>query len=316
MRAEHVAVAAVVVTYNRAELLRECLDGLAGQSHELHRVVVIDNNSTDGSGDVAREHPIGAQVHTLKENLGGAGGFATGMAVALKDPEVDWVWLMDDDTIPTPAALAELLKAGAAYPDKVDVLSSAAVWTDGRLHPMNISRERLGTTEAQRKAARELGARVIRTASFVSILLDAAACRRHGLPHADYFIWGDDTEYSGRLLKDSCGLQVRGSVVEHRTKAFGSWQLDPGERFFYEVRNKIWVFGRTRSFTPLERLLYGGSAALGWVRTVMRSKNKALLLGVGFRGLRAGLRRGPVPTSQVLSDLGPLSDDVRAIGGS
>ena len=42
-------VVAVVVAYNRAELLAQCLDGLAEQAVAPRGVVVIDNASTDGN---------------------------------------------------------------------------------------------------------------------------------------------------------------------------------------------------------------------------------------------------------------------------
>lgn len=306
-------VVAVVVTYNRAGLLAECLDGLAAQTRPVDAVVVIDNASTDGSGHVARAHPVGADVLTLPRNVGGAGGFAAGMAHALTVHDPAWLWLMDDDTIPTPTALAGLAEAVLAHPGPLRVLSSTAVWSDGRVHPMNVSRQRVGAGRDELEAARRAGGRAIRTASFVSILLDAQQCRTHGLPYADYFIWGDDSEYSGRLLRDGRGLQVGGSVVEHRTAAFGSWQSDPGDRFYYEVRNKTWVYLRSGSFRVHERVLYGGSAVLGWVRSVLRSSDRERLLRGGARGLRDALRAGPRPTVDVLDRMPPLSDEVRAV---
>ena len=53
----------------------------------------------------------------------------------------------------------------------------------------------------------------------------------------------------------------------HKTKVFGSTDADPGERFFYEVRNKVWLFARRRGLTPWEKALYGGSTLRRWVRT-------------------------------------------------
>lgn len=309
-------VVAVVVTYNRAELLQACLDGLAEQTRPVDAVVVIDNASTDASGEVARAHSIGAEVRTLPTNLGGAGGFAAGVAVALSEHRADWVWLMDDDTVPTPGALAGLAEAVERYGDERDrlsVLSSAAVWVDGRIHPMNVSRERVGASAEERSAAAAVGARAIRTASFVAILLRADRCREQGLPLADYFIWGDDTEYSARLLREARGLQVTGSVVEHRTKAFGSWQADPGPRFYNDVRNKLWMLTRSPALRGYERLLYGGSAGLGWLRTLARSHRRGTLLRHAARGVRDAVRRGPRPTTEVLAGLGEVSDAVGQI---
>ena len=50
------------------------------------------------------------------------------------------------------------------------------------------------------------GARQIRTASFVSILLDARAVREISLPRTSYFLWNDDFEYTSRILRGRVGL--------------------------------------------------------------------------------------------------------------
>jgi len=307
------ATVAVVVTYNRAELLASCLDALAVQETPLAAVVVIDNASTDTSGQVAREHPINADVHTLTDNLGGAGGFAAGMALALDKYDPDWLWLMDDDTIAYPGAHGSLLVAADAYGEELAVLSSRAVWTDGRIHPMNRSRERIDARAGERRRAARAQSHPIRTASFVAIMLNAAHCRRTGLPYADYFIWGDDTEYSGRLLREGHGIQVHTSVVEHRTKTFASWQTDPGPRFYYDVRNKLWVYLKSGSFRWWERIMYLGSAALGWAGTIRRSSRRRTLLRQAWRGLRDGVLRRPAPTSGVLAGEGQIGDAVQTI---
>ncbi|MCS6711033.1 glycosyltransferase [Brachybacterium sp. EF45031] len=291
-------VVAVVVTYNRQQLLRECLDGLAAQTRPPQAVVVIDNASTDASGRVAAQHPVVTETIPLQRNVGGAGGFATGIARALQVHGADWVWVMDDDTVPRPRALEALLRAADRARPVPSVLSSRAVWTDGRDHPMNRSRVRVGASPREKTQARALGARPIRTASYVSALLRAEDVRRHGLPHADYFIWSDDFEHTGRLLRRGLGLQVDDSVVEHRTRLFGSAQASPGERFSLDVRNRLWALLRTRSFTWWERVLYGGSTVVGWIRLLRREPD---LLPLGGRGLRDALVRRPRPSWQVLA---------------
>lgn len=303
---------AVVVTYNRAELLTACLDALAAQDSPLAAVVVIDNASTDTSGQVAREHPIKADVHTLTHNLGGAGGFAAGLAWAMDKYDPEWLWLMDDDTIAYPGAHGSLLAAAEAYGKELAVLSSRAVWTDGRIHPMNRSRERIDAGRDERRRAAEAQSHPIRTASFVAIMLNAAHCRRAGLPYADYFIWGDDTEYSGRLLRNGSGIQVHTSVVEHRTKAFASWQADPGPRFYYDVRNKLWVYLKSGSFRWWERVLYLGSAVVGWFGTIRRSTRRRTLLTQAWRGLRDGIFGTSAPTREVLAGQGEVAGAVEA----
>lgn len=293
-------VVAVVVTYNREHLVGDCLDALAAQDRVPDAVVVVDNASTDSSGRVADEHPIGADVVHLHRNVGGAGGFATGIARAVEVAGADWVWVMDDDTIPQPGALAALLDSLAASPVRLSVLSSRAVWTDGNEHPMNRSRTRLFASRTERADAAVAGGRPIRTASYVSALLSGEDVRRLGLPIADYFIWSDDFEHTARLLRTGRGIHVPGSVVEHRTAVSATAQASPGGRFYYDVRNRLWALTRTRSFTTLERILYGGRTVLGWLVMLARTRDDTLVR-VGLRGLRDALRRGPRPSATVLA---------------
>ena len=308
-----VRVVAVVVAYNRRDLLVEALDALAAQTHALAGVVVIDNRSDDDSAVVAEEHPIGARVLELNRNTGGAGGFAAGIAHALATFDPECVWLMDDDTIPTPTALAELLRARAEYPEPVALLGSRVVWHDGRDHPMNTPRRRPGATKDEIADSAEVGAVPVRSSSFVSMLVDSRAIRYHGLPIADYFIWNDDFEFSARLLRRGIGLYVPSSVVEHRTKVFGATDTDPGERFYFEVRNKVWMLTRSSALSPEERILYTGSSLRRWGRTFAGSSNREVLRKAGLKGLRDGIFRAPRPTVRVLEGSGVPSSEVQDV---
>jgi rhamnopyranosyl-N-acetylglucosaminyl-diphospho-decaprenol beta-1,3/1,4-galactofuranosyltransferase len=130
-------IAAVVVTYNRKDLLGSCVDSLLRQSHPLDAVYVIDNHSTDGTYDrllglnliAPVECPGPGPVETIRpvplpdsparplevhyvgmpENTGGAGGFHEGMRRAV-ETGFAWLWLMDDDLVTAPDALEVLVR--------------------------------------------------------------------------------------------------------------------------------------------------------------------------------------------------------------
>lgn len=299
-------IAAVVVAWNRVELLTETLNGLRSQTHPLDDIIVIDNASTDATPELLATHPAVTHSVTMPTNLGGAGGFAAGIARAI-ERGADLVWIMDDDTIPSPTALAELLAARGAYPGTPAILACRADWTDGREHPMNVPRQRPLITRTLHENAQNVGARQIRTASFVAILIDARAIREDGLPQADYFLWNDDFEYTARLLRRRIGLYVPAARVEHRTKVFGNSTADPGARFYNEVRNKLWTFTRSRALNPLERLLYSGRTALRWAGLLARSDDRQAALRYISQGIKDGLRP-PRTTREVLADT-PVADD-------
>ena len=119
-------------------------------------------------------------------------------------------------------------------------------------------------------------------------------------------MWNDDFEYSTRLIRDRVGLYCPDSVVVHKTKVFGSTDADPGERFFFEVRNKVWLFTRSRGLSPAEKAVYGASTVRRWSRTFAGSEDRTTLRRALGRGLREGLRRGPRPNATVLQDAGWL----------
>ena len=295
-----------MVTWNRRELLAESIAALRAQEHVPSVIVVVDNASTDGTEDYLASES-GLDVVRLQHNTGGAGGFAVGMERALTHAP-DLVWLLDDDTVPTPGAAAELVRVWEQYAATAGrrpaVLASRVVWTDGRDHPMNTPRAKPGAGQRETAAADEVGAMPIRSASFVSIMCDAEAVRARGLPLADYFLWNDDFEYSTRLIRGSVGLYCPDSVVVHKTKVFGSTDADPGERFFFEVRNKVWLFTRSRGLRPGEKAVYGGSTLRRWGRTFAGSQDRATLRRALARGLREGLRSGPRPNAVVLAEAG------------
>lgn len=331
-------ITAVVVAYNRRDLLQEALDAIGGQTRLPDAVLVVDNASTDDSAAVAQAHPAVGEVLRLGSNLGGAGGFAAGLAHVLETQTADAIWLMDDDTAPTPAALEELEKAWLGYPGRLAVASSRVVWTDGRDHPMNSQRSRLFASRDERWRAGQVRARPIRTGSFVSMLVGAEAARANGLPVADYFIWNDDLEYSARLLKPPRGrrrprwsqrershgsgqgrrrgIAVPSSVVIHKTKEFASGLSNPGPRFYFEVRNKIWALTKSGSFGPLDAAAYGAYTLANWLRLVVRKQVPAQrrdLLEAAAKGLKDGLGGKPVPNVEVFKGLGGIAHEVAAV---
>jgi rhamnopyranosyl-N-acetylglucosaminyl-diphospho-decaprenol beta-1,3/1,4-galactofuranosyltransferase len=302
---------AVVVAYNRRDLLIEVLDALAGQTAPVAAIVVVDNASTDDTASVVRERYPHVDLVSVVRNTGGAGGFAIGAARAVVRQNADLVWLMDDDTVPTETALEALLTS-VGDDSRVTIAGSRVVWTDGQDHPMNTPRPKPFVSARERVAAEARGAVPVRSSSFVSMLVRADAVREHGLPIADYFIWNDDFEYSMRILRRSRGFFVPGSVVVHKTVKLGATDVDPGARFYYEVRNKVWLIRLARGLSPAEKILYTGASLRRWVRTFTASADRPLLLAGLRTGLRDGFTSRPRPNRVALAGLGDASADVAA----
>ena len=201
-------VVAVVVTFNRLDLLARQLQRLA-EIPGLEEVLVVDNASTDGTGEWLRGQPV--QAVTLAENTGGAGGFSHGLQWAM-ERGADLAWLMDDDGLPEPDCLELLLQREDLDFWGPAVLSAA---DPARLcFPIRLPG---GTRVVHEMAAVEQAAQdgLIRgvVIPFNGVLLTRELVERIGHPRADFFIWGDDVEYLWRA--EAAGARIATVVAAH-----------------------------------------------------------------------------------------------------
>ncbi|GAA2177102.1 glycosyltransferase family 2 protein [Leucobacter tardus] len=231
-------VAAVIVTFNRLPKLPKTLETVLGQTYACDRVVVVNNNSTDGT----REYLDGLNderldILHLDENLGGAGGFEHGMARGY-NLGADFVWVMDDDCYPEPDALEILLdqreEASQALGREVPFACSLVKFTDGSLCEMN---NPITTWDWPRAYLTGLNSMLITECTFVSVLVPRWAIAEHGLPLGEYFIWFDDKEYTKRLLREyGSGIIAMDSVVIH------DMGVNAGVNYRHVDESNIWKF--------------------------------------------------------------------------
>jgi rhamnopyranosyl-N-acetylglucosaminyl-diphospho-decaprenol beta-1,3/1,4-galactofuranosyltransferase len=283
-------VCAVIVTHNREPLLRECLSALGAQSRRPDRIVVVDNASTDGSADMVQREFPSVHVLALPENQQCAGGFNEGLRAAHAGG-ADWIWLLDDDCHPMPTALEELLRGThvrAPLPPPALVVGRV-IWNDGRLHPMNVPGFERGRVERVIEAG-DQALLPIRSASFPSLMVSRGAIDRYGLPHKHYVIYGDDIEWSARILHHEPGYLVPRSIAHHKTKAPHT-ATESGPRFYYHVRNALFML-RGAAWDPAEKLSLAWmllTTSLAYARRGPSPWANGLVV---LRGLRDGLRPG------------------------
>jgi len=284
------SVCAVVVTHNRLGLLREALAAILGQTRPPDHVLVVDNASTDGTADAIRaEHPQ-VEVVRLEVNEGGAGGFHEGFSRATA-AGWEWLWVMDDDTIPQPEALARLLEARERAPEPPVLLASRVIWTDGRLHPMNLPK--VDARDPERLLDATSGALVpMRWSTFPSLLVHRSAVERFGPPRKAFFIWSDDLDFTARVLRHERGYVVPASVALHKT-ATAHFPWEGGSRFYYAVRNGLWLL-RGDVFGRREKVDHALLLVEQVVRFLRCERDRRTRWRVMARGLRDGLLR-PAP---------------------
>jgi GT2 family glycosyltransferase len=211
-------VCALVLTFNRSELLVECLRGLLAQTRPPEEVVVVDNASTDGTPDRLREAGVMDRVRYLRleRNLGSSGGFERGVA-AIRDEGWDWLWIMDDDAEPRPDALERLLAAPAAADPGTAVLATAVVDPDGAIEARVQRGFFRGRMRPLPRAAYVPGtAPEVDYVSFVGMLVRGECARATAPPKGEFFIWGDDLEYCLRLRRCGAIRVVPEAVIVHK----------------------------------------------------------------------------------------------------
>lgn len=191
MHRMNIKVAAVVVTYNRKEMLRKCLQKLKAQSYKIDCIYIVDNASSDGTYQefVNLEDTIYIR---LEENEGGSGGFYYGIKKAFDDG-YDYIWGMDDDAFPKQDSLEKIMEAVNSMPQDTCFWSNC---NNDKLFDGNIKE--------------------VREWMFVGFFLPKKVIDEVGLPCKDFFIYYDDSEYSNRIIKRGYHIyKVRDSLIEH-----------------------------------------------------------------------------------------------------
>ncbi len=240
-------VAAVVVTYNRKELLKKNICCLLSQQTDADLdIIVVDNASDDGTCEYISSYiEDGAVIYrNTGTNLGGAGGFQYGIRYAVEN-DYDFVWVMDDDCMPEKNTLDEFLKADKKLGGNYGFLSSKALWKDGNICKMNIQRKTL--TKPLDMSVDELTK--IAMASFVSLFIPVTVIRQAGLPIKEFFIWTDDWEFTRRISRKYDCYFVPHSVVVHESASniganIATDTPERLERYKLLYRNDVYLYRR------------------------------------------------------------------------
>ena len=333
---------AVVLTYNRKDLLKRCLEAVYSQTRTCDAVIVVDNAGTDGTEQMLRllEFP-NLEVHVLSKNIGASGGFNAGFRIAY-EKGADFVWMMDDDVIPSPDALQRLEEADQLLEqqslERSFLLSTA--YTEGGLitNAPSIDQRRNRIDYENWPLTLEHGIVPVRRATFVSILVPRATLAKYGLPLASMFIWGEDTEYTLRVTRDAPGYIIGNSKVLHLRQENGAISIlaehNPNRLKYHRhyVRNEVFVarkYFRPRrlilsivhQFKLISQLLAmkefekagivfkGLTESLHFSPEVEAVDAPITNLGVSVRSFRLGVPQPLATPAVVVSRLDPVNDD-------
>jgi len=250
------SVVAVVVTYNRKNLLQRCLQAILSQTRPIEEIIVVDNASSDGTSELIKSKFPEITYIKLQENVGGAGGFSVGLKIAYARKPT-WIWLLDDDCLPYQDTLERMLEAAKGL-DHIGIVGSVIEYEGGT--PLlgwtfqGAKRIDLRPELAQDKIYLEVAG-----TPFTSLLIASSIVPVVGFPRADLFIWNDDVEFCHRVRKAGYKIIVATtSKVRHplprravcRT-IFGIQRqklIVPAWKVYYEARNSFIVWKEMRRY--------------------------------------------------------------------
>ncbi|MCU1275413.1 MAG: glycosyl transferase, family 2 [Bryobacterales bacterium] len=105
-------VSVTIVTYNSGRFINRCLESALAQKYNGKEIIVIDNNSTDGTLDILEQFEDRCRIIYNDENVGFAA--AQNQAIALSSG--DWVLTLNPDVLLLPDFIQGLVDAGQMDP--------------------------------------------------------------------------------------------------------------------------------------------------------------------------------------------------------
>jgi len=251
-------IAAVVVTYNRLNLLKECIEAIRNQTHKVDEIIVVNNSSTDGTLEWLNKQNDLTVI--TQENSGSAGGQYTGIKTAY-EKGYDWIWCMDDDGLPTYNCLEKLLNCKNFSPqncynslilDKntkklsfhIPLLSSYIKILDYYC---------VLTNEPEKIKKESIDGFYGWGMFFNSTLLSREIIKDVGLPRKDFFIWGDEVEYFYRIKEKYKVLIVLDSIFYHPAKR--NEKINNNLKYKYYFRNYVYINKKYKKLSLIRNLI-------------------------------------------------------------
>ena len=204
-------VAVVIVTYNRLNLLKECIYNALNQNNIYTELVIVNNKSNDGTYEYL-ETLSDDRIHCIHEqnNIGGAGGFHDGLEYAYKYTQCEWFLLIDDDAIIDNNYIKEIQSKMTTDYEAY----AGTVYVNNEIDIRHRTRKDNGTVAIEEYDKPFFKCDI---ATFCGLLVSRKLVKEIGYPRREFFIWEDDTEYCYRFMNISSILVVTSAILNHKT---------------------------------------------------------------------------------------------------
>lgn len=233
-------VSIIIVTYNNESVIRECLACLSAQLYQNYEVILVDNNSHDGTLNIVEEFSC-VQVIPSKHNLGFTGGNILGLASA----KGEYILLLNPDTEIQSQCLVALVSGITTHPEVGLCAAKLINYSSGLIDSAGD-----GCTTTGRGFKRGEGERsekyscqeYVFGACGGAVLIYRQVIEQIGFLDDDFFLIHEDTDFNFRaqLAGWKC-LYVPDAVVLHKVRSSIGDMSDIA--VYYSIRNSryVWV---------------------------------------------------------------------------
>ncbi len=285
----------IMLTWNQRRDTLECLESLSHLTYPNHRIILVDNGSTDDTVEAVRERFPEVQLIVNEKNLGFQGGFNAGIRCAL-DAEAEFVFVINNDTSVSPDILDELIKY--AEPPEVGMLSPKIyyasepdrIWSvGGDCNPVTFEMTHKGDNQLDRGQWEKVINRDFLVGC--AILMKRSTLETIGLFDTGYHpIYYEDVDLCVRARRAGFRLLLIPSAkMWHKVSASSGGSDSPRERYLM-ARHSVRYF---RKYVHGWRWLIVGPYRFGSaIKTTVRLARQRRLDSIGayWRGLRDGLK--------------------------
>lgn len=287
-------VSVIIVNWNGRKFLPECLEGLRQQQYAPLSIILVDNGSHDASIDFVSDNYPDVRIISLPENT----GFSVANNIALKTVETEYVALLNNDAVPDPLWLKNLVDGLKAHPE-AGFAASKMLFYD---NPNIIDRAGDAYTRSGAALLRGRGNKVdeyndqewVFGACAGAALYRMAMFNDIGLFDEEFFLLYEDVDLSFRAqLKGYQCLYVPEAFVYH--KGSSTIVRDSAISVYYGHRNLEWVYiknmpSRLIYRTMIQHIAYN-IAALSYFLLCGRGKDFLRAKKDALRGIKGALRK-------------------------
>lgn len=256
------SVCAVIVTYNRSELLCRCIRYLQKQDYPLD-VLIYDNHSSENVKKILEDEKLlndNTIYYYAEVNSGGAGGFYYGMEMAIKRG-YKYLWLMDDDGYPMHQnTLSTLMEDIPRIKGNKFCLNSLVVQNeDGTKASFAVQRE-YAVSSIKKNAANGLIYNEIMP--FNGTLISSDLVKQIGYPVKEFFVYGDENEYYLRIRNSGAIMAIDINSLYYHPTNVEKVVMVFGKKIYYVKMPRWKTYCAARNKTYIAKKYFGMSGVL------------------------------------------------------